>query len=312
MSQAGCGEEAGVVRIVDSGKGRPLGWILQLLGVFVSMDHGRVVEKRRRYVCCLGSILCVVWWFSPAITDNAAIAEEPEPRNTPWQPLEFNMPDRLTPEQIEEFNKLQERYFNENVDLFEPPLPEGVPERLKATIKASQLRPGERVLDVGTGTGILIPYILKHRPSEIHACDLSANMLRRVKSKFPQVKTHLSDVRDLLLADDSLDVVFINACFSNIMDKSGSLNNLYRLLRPKGRLVISHPLGRDFIIELKKHTPFHLDLLPDEASARALFGQHGFEIVSFRDEPLYYLLVGMTTKQGEPSVASRGTQTHFA
>jgi SAM-dependent methyltransferase len=187
------------------------------------------------------------------------------------------------------------------VDLFEPPLPEGVPEHLAAIVRACRLQPGERMLDVGTGTGILIPYILKYGPSELHACDLSENMLRRVKEKFPRVITHLCDIRDLPLAGDSLDVAFINACFSNIMDKSKSLTNLYRLLFRKGRLVISHPLGRDFIVELKKHTPFHLDLLPDEAGARALFERHGFEIISFRDEPLFYIFVAVTTKQDEPS-----------
>jgi ubiquinone/menaquinone biosynthesis C-methylase UbiE len=211
------------------------------------------------------------------------------------------MADRLTTEQIEEVNKLQQRYFNENVDLFEPPLPRGVTERLKATVKASRLRCGERVLDVGTGTGILIPYILEYRPSEVHVCDLAENMLRRVKGKFPLAITHLGDVRDLSLPDDSLDVAFINACFSNIMDKSRSLNNLYRLLRLKGRLVVSHPLGRDFIIELKKYTPFYLDLLPDEADAREMLGRHGFEIVSFRDEPLFYIFVAETTKHDESS-----------
>ena len=80
------------------------------------------------------------------------------------------------------------------------------------------------------------------------------------------------------------------------MDKSKSLDNLYRLLRRKGRLVVSHPMGRDFIVELKKHTPFYLDLLPDEPGARGLFERHGFEIVSFRDEPLFYLFVAETTK----------------
>jgi ubiquinone/menaquinone biosynthesis C-methylase UbiE len=180
------------------------------------------------------------------------------------------MAESLTTAQTEEVNKLQKRYFNENVDLFEPPLPKGVAERLKATVKASRLRRGERVLDVGTGTGILIPYIMKCGPSEIHVCDLAENMLRRVKGKFPQVMAHLCDVGDLQLPDDSLDVAFINACFSNIMNKSKCLDNLYRLLRRKGRLVISHPLGRDFIVELKKHTPFHLDLLPDEAGAKGL------------------------------------------
>jgi ubiquinone/menaquinone biosynthesis C-methylase UbiE len=126
-------------------------------------------------------------------------------------------------------------------------------------------------------------------------------MLQRVKGKFPQVITHHCDLRDLPLPDDSLDVAFINACFSNIMDKSKSLNNLYRLLRRKGRLVVSHPLGRDFIIELKKHTPFHLDLLPDEAGARELLGRHGFGIASFRDEPRFYIFVAETTKHDQRS-----------
>ena len=201
------------------------------------------------------------------------------------------MADGFTLRQIKEMNNLQRKYFNENVDLFEPPLPKGVPERLKTTVRASGLQAGEKVLDVGTGTGILISYILKYRPSEIHVCDLAENMLERVRQKFPRVITHLYDIKDLPLPDDSLNVVFINGCFSNILDKSKSLRNIYRLLQNKGRLVISHPLGRSFIVELKQHTPFHLDLLPDEEEARDLLEPHGFEIVEFRDEFAFYLVV---------------------
>ncbi len=144
------------------------------------------------------------------------------------------MADHFDLEQIKAMNELQRKYFNENVDIFEPPLPKGVPARLRATVQASGLRPGEKVLDVGTGTGILIPYILKYRPSEIHACDIAEKMLERVKHKFPRVITHLGDISDLPLPDDSLDVALINGCFSNILDKAKSLNNLYRLLRPNG------------------------------------------------------------------------------
>jgi len=211
------------------------------------------------------------------------------------------MAEGLTPEEIEEVNRLQRRYFNENVDLFEPPLPKGVPERLEAIVKAGRLRRGERVLDVGTGTGILIPYIMKYGPSEIHACDLAENMLRRVKREFPQVMTHLCDIGNLQLPDASLDVVFINACFSNIVDKSKCLDNLHRLMRGKGRLVVSHPLGRRFIVELKKHAPFHLDLLPDEADASVLCEGHGFSVVNFTDEPLLYIFVAESTKRKNPS-----------
>lgn len=212
------------------------------------------------------------------------------------------MTDRPTAEKIEETNRIQQEFFDEHVDLFEPPLPEGVPERLETTIRESGLRQGERVLDVGTGTGILIPYILRYGPSEVHACDLAEKMLRRVRDKFPEVITHHCDVKDLPLPDGSLDMVFINACFSNIIDKQRSLDNLARLLHRKGRLVISHPMGRDFIVALKKKgTPFPLDLLPDEAEARELVGPHGFEIVSFRDEPLFYMFVAEAANRRESS-----------
>ena len=147
---------------------------------------------------CLSSIKCV--WYHifrrllPPISLSRKILS---PGSTEWQPLELAMADRLTTEQIEEVNELQQRYFNENVDLFEPPLPKGVTGRLKATIKAGRLRRGEKVLDIGTGTGILIPYILEYGPSEIHACDLAENMLRRVKEKFPRVITHLCERQGL-------------------------------------------------------------------------------------------------------------------
>jgi ubiquinone/menaquinone biosynthesis C-methylase UbiE len=211
----------------------------------------------------------------------------------------------MTPEQIENINTVQKEFFNDRVDLFEAPLPKGVPKRLETIVEQSGLRSGERVLDVGTGTGILISFILRFGPSKVHGCDLAENMLQRVKEKFPMVEVHLCDIRDLKLPDDSLDVVFINACFSNIMDKSGSLDNIYRLLSPQGRLVIGHPMGSDFIVELKKHTPFYLDVLPDEQGAKELLEKHGFNIVTFRDEPEFYLIVAKTTKDDGSSAADR-------
>jgi len=204
-------------------------------------------------------------------------------------------------EKIRRINELQREYFNRRVDVFEPPLPEGVAERLNEIVAAGQIGSGDTTLDVGTGSGILIPYMLDYEPAEIHACDLAENMLQRVREKFPHVRTHLCDVKDLDLADDTLDVAYINGCFSNIMDKARALANLFRMLRSGGRLVISHPLGREFIKELKGHTPFPLDLLPDLAEAGELLGRHGFALGKYIDEPELYLAVAISQK-GESHV----------
>jgi len=45
------------------------------------------------------------------------------------------------------------------------------------------------VLDVGSGTGILIPIIKKYEPRWIYACDLSAAMIEQLSSKkYPALK----------------------------------------------------------------------------------------------------------------------------
>jgi tRNA A58 N-methylase Trm61 len=74
-------------------------------------------------------------------------------------------------------NRLQRELFDRIVHVFEPPLPEGVPERLGKIVAAAGIGIGDFVLDVGTGTGILIPLIQLYEPGHIYACDLSRKML---------------------------------------------------------------------------------------------------------------------------------------
>jgi ubiquinone/menaquinone biosynthesis C-methylase UbiE len=153
----------------------------------------------------------------------------------------------VSEEEIQRMNRLQRKLFDELHHLFEPPLPEGVPERLEKIVSHGKITEGDTVLDVGSGTGILIPIIKKYNPSCIHACDLSEDMLNRLRENHPYVKTILADVRDLTLPGQCIDEVFINACYPNIVDKAGAFSNISRMMKTKGRLVISHPLGKAFI-----------------------------------------------------------------
>ena len=194
-------------------------------------------------------------------------------------------------EEVDRINRLQQEQFDKMVDLFEPPLPEGVPERLEQIVAAASILEGQTVLDVGAGTGILVPHIRPYRPGRIIACDLSEKMLERLCGNYPEVEAIRSDVRDLALPDRSIDAVFINACYPNIADKAGAFVNLFRMMKPGGRMVVSHPLGRRFVESLKKSSPFPLDVLPEKPEAKQMLCPLGFDIRSFVDETELYILV---------------------
>jgi len=198
----------------------------------------------------------------------------------------------ISEEEIQRINKLQRNTFDKLYHLFEPPLPEGVPERLEKIVAHGRINRGDTVLDVGSGTGILIPMIKKYEPRWIYACDLSVAMLEQLSSKkVPNVETIVADVRDLRLPDSSIDVVFINACYPNIVDKTGAFRNLSRMMTPEGRMVISHPLGKSFIRSLSVRASFPLDEFPKKTEAVRLLKPFGFEIETFIDEPKLYILV---------------------
>ena len=199
--------------------------------------------------------------------------------------------ETVSEEEVRRINELQRKAFDKLHRLFEPPLPEGVPERLERIVASGEIAEGATVLDVGSGTGILVPLIREYEPARIYACDLSEAMLGRLGENYAYAETILADVRDLGLPDGSLDVVFVNACYPNIVDKSTGFSNMGRMLRPGGHLVISHPLGKSFIEVIKKGTPFPLDDFPERAEAKTLLRTFGFSIKSFIDEPELYILV---------------------
>ena len=202
----------------------------------------------------------------------------------------FDTPDE---EEIDRINRLQREMFDELYHLFDPPLPKGVPERLERIVASAEILKGDYVLDVGSGTGILVPLIQRYEPGRVFACDLSEAMLKQLKKHYTDVEAIVSDIRELSLPESILDVVYINACYPNIVDKVGTFTNLGKMLKPAGRMVISHPLGKSFINSLKEKIPFPLDDFPKKPEARILLKPYGFEIKKFIDEPELYILVAV-------------------
>jgi ubiquinone/menaquinone biosynthesis C-methylase UbiE len=197
----------------------------------------------------------------------------------------------MPPERAAQIAEQERQRFNQLVEVFDTPQPPEVMTRLTEIVSAAGLSPGESVLDVGTGVGVLIPLIEAYRPSLILACDLAERMLERVKQKYPFVHTYQADIALLSLPSESVDVIFMNAMFGNIADKLRACGNVARMLRSGGRVVVSHPEGRAFVDHLRNASDLFLESLPTREEWDTILPPLGLDVTGYRDEPKLYLMV---------------------
>ena len=106
-----------------------------------------------------------------------------------------------------------------------------------ATIRALDVGPGKRVLDLAAGTGTSsVP--LADAGAEVVPCDFSYGMLEVGKRRRPDLGFVAGDATRLPFTDASFDAVTISFGLRNVVDTSAALREMLRVTRPGGRLVV--------------------------------------------------------------------------
>ena len=96
--------------------------------------------------------------------------------------------------------------------------------------------PGERILDLGCGTGHLTAKIAESGASVI-GLDSSLSMIAQARQNFPALKFVLSDARSFRF-DEPFDAVFSNAALHWIHDAEAVVRSVAAALRPEGKFVL--------------------------------------------------------------------------
>ena len=130
--------------------------------------------------------------------------------------------------------------------------PEIVNQRLR-TLKALALKNGEAVLDAGCGTGLLLEQEARivGPTGRAEGVDFSDAMLahaRRRCEQLAQVNLQQGSIETLPFEDESFDAVSCTQTLLYVKDMDRALSEIYRVLKPRGRIAIIETDWRSAIL----------------------------------------------------------------
>ena len=162
-------------------------------------------------------------------------------------------------------------------------------EKIGRILDNAKVTAGSRVLDVACGTGVLIGDYLRRGVASVTAVDISPEMIRIAREKFPQenVRFVCGDAESAPLGENFDAIVVYNA-FPHFPDPERLIFRLSGLLAEGGILTVAHGMSREKI-DAHHHSSaskVSIGLMPAEQLAE-IFGRHLNVTAVISDDGMY-------------------------
>ena len=163
------------------------------------------------------------------------------------------------------------------------------PVKIDRMLDMLNIQKGAACLDVGTGTGVMIPFLHKRAGDggKIVAVDMADQMLKvaQRKNTYPNVDFVLGDVLEGDLPGGFFDAVICYCVFPHFAEKQAALRILQGYLKKGGMLLIGHSQSRGQINHMHKSAPEAVAdaFLPEMDIIRSYMTGMGMEIVAWAD-----------------------------
>jgi len=188
-------------------------------------------------------------------------------------------------------------YFNQLAPRWDAiPPREEAPAKVRRFVRQSAAGPPQLVLDVGCGTGVLLPAILETFPQAtcVIEADFALAMLQENARKVRQPVVHrvCADAAMLPVADGRFDLVLCFGILPHLADGRAALAEWLRVLKPGGAVAVGHLAGSKELNEFhgSLDAPVSSDVLPDSRSlARALVEAGAVNITAEEDAGWYFV-----------------------
>jgi ubiquinone/menaquinone biosynthesis C-methylase UbiE len=156
------------------------------------------------------------------------------------------------------------------------------------------IKPDSKVLDVGSGTGVFLPFLSSRigRRGQIIALDVAEEMLKKAQAKYLEGNIYYlhADANRIPLHSEVFDSVVCYSSFPHFQDKPRALGEINRVTKNGGRLLICHTSSRNEINQIHHQIPaLANDLIPDRGEMRRILLEAGFSGVRIDDGSNSYL-----------------------
>ncbi|MFO8017608.1 MAG: class I SAM-dependent methyltransferase [Promethearchaeia archaeon] len=189
-------------------------------------------------------------------------------------------------------------YFNNHAEKWDEEVTHD-PDKLRLIIDALNIKKGSNVLDVGTGTGVMIPYLSDRvkKEGKVVAIDISEKMVAIAREKYeklpPTIEFVVGDINKLEI-EDKVDVILCYSCFPHFLDQEFTIKKLTHLLNRGGKLMIAHSQSRKKINDIHKDGERIVSdhRLPPMKHLTQMLREANLEIIKQRDDKNFFYIIG--------------------
>lgn len=158
---------------------------------------------------------------------------------------------------------------------------------ISAILDNAGVKAGVDVLDVACGTGVLFSDYLQRGVASLTAIDISPEMVKLARQKYPKVCVLCSDVEQTVF-DQCFDVIMIYNAFPHFPDPARLIGCLARWVKPGGRLSVAHGMSREMLNHHHSGTASRVSVdLLEENELAALFAPYFDVDTVISDERMY-------------------------
>ncbi len=149
------------------------------------------------------------------------------------------------------------------------------------------IKKGADLLDVACGTGVLFPDYIKLQTASVTGIDISSEMVRIAKEKFPQAEVVCGDAEAYEFRK-KFDAVMIYNAFPHFVNPDKLIENLAQSIKTGGRLSVAHGAGKEEIDKCHSGSARNISLsLPEAEETAKIFEPHFNVDVIISDSSMY-------------------------